>query len=36
MKEIHPQLIVYIDFQLEDYLYYQKECKVYFKKGAYI
>lgn len=31
-KEIYPQLIVYTDFQLEGYLYYQKDCKVYFRK----
>lgn len=32
MKEIHPQLRVYIDFQLESYLDRQKDCKVYFKR----
>lgn len=32
MKEIHPQLRVYIDFQLEGYLDHQKNCKVHFKR----
>lgn len=30
MEEIHPQLIVYTDFQLQGYLNYQKDCQVYF------
>lgn len=36
MKEIHPQLRVYIDFQLEGYLDHQKNCKVPFKESLYI
>lgn len=32
MKEIHPHLRVYIDFQLEGYLDHQKDYKVYFKR----
>lgn len=32
MKDIHPQLRVYIDFQLEGYLDHQKDYKVHFKR----
>lgn len=35
MKETYLQLIVHTDFQLEGYLYYQKDCKIHFKKVAY-